>query len=49
MRHLHPLFSGNQYLIKDNPKTPTDFINIYLKESTSISEDVDIEVDKIFT
>ena len=48
MRHLHPLFSGNQYLIKDNPETPTDFINIYLKESTSISEDVDAEVDKIF-
>ena len=48
MRHLHPLFSGNQWLIKDNPETTQDFINIYLKESTSISEYTDSETDRLF-
>ena len=48
MRHLHPLFSGNQWLIKDNPEMTQDFINIYLKESTSISEYTDSETDRLF-
>ena len=48
MRYLHPLFSGNQWLIKDNPETTQDFINIYLKESTSISEYTDFETDRLF-